>query len=281
MLFLFLAILSSTLVSLFMRLSEGHTKNTMVMFLCNYAACSAVGRFYMGSQPLLPTGGNGVFALVLGIFGGVLFLVSLALYRLNIRRNGVVMSSLFMKLGVLVPITMAMLLFHEAPAMVQLLGFGLAIGAILVLNLGGAGDHTAAGSGTLLILLLLIGGLTDSLTNVYDELGTPMWKNHFLFFIFLSAGIICLVTALIHRKPFCGGDILFGLLVGVPNYYSSRFLLLSLGSVPAIVAYPVYNVSTIVLLSLAGVLFFREHLGRRKLLGLAMILLALVLLNLA
>lgn len=280
MLFLFLAILSSTLVSLFMRLSEGHTRNTMVMFFCNYAACAAVGRYYMGTQPLLPTGADGVFAVVLGIFGGVLFLVSLALYRLNIRKNGVVISALFMKLGVLVPTAMAMVFFHETPGILQLLGFGLAVAAILVLNLGGTAEKTAAAGGMLLILLLLIGGLADSLTNVYDKLGNPLWKDPFLFYIFLSAGIICLTAALIRQEPFRGGDILFGLLVGVPNYFSTRFLLLALGSVPAIVAYPVYNVSTIVVLSLAGVLFFREHLSRRKLLGLAMILLALVLLNL-
>lgn len=280
MFFLFLAILSSTLVSLFMRLSEGHSKNAMVMFIANYAACSIVGRCFMGSTPLLPTGSGGTFALVLGIFGGVLFLLSLALYQLNIRKNGVVLSALFMKLGVLVPTAMAMLFFREIPGIPQVLGFLLAIGAILVINLDGGNASGAAGSGLLLVLLLLAGGLADSFTNIYDELGNPQWKDHFLFFIFLAAGFISLVVALIQNKPFGAGDILFGLLVGVPNYFSSRFQLLALGSLPAIVVYPVYNVGTIILISLAGVLFFRERLSRRKLMGLAMILAALVLLNL-
>jgi len=45
------------------------------------------------------------------------------------------------------------------------------------------------------------------------------------------------------------------------------------------VVYPTYSVATIVLVTLAGVVFFRERLGKRQWIGLAAILVALVLLN--
>ena len=73
---------------------------------------------------------------------------------------------------------------------------------------------------------------------------------------------------------------LFGALIGIPNFYSCRFLLLSLATVPGVVAYPVYAVAGILLVTLAGTLFFREKLNRRQWIALAIILLALVLLNL-
>ena len=75
-------------------------------------------------------------------------------------------------------------------------------------------------------------------------------------------------------------DLLFGLLIGAPNYFSSRFLLLSLNDVPAVIAYPTYSVGTIVLIALLGVWLFHERLSRRQTLAMGMILAALALLNL-
>ena len=83
----------------------------------------------------------------------------------------------------------------------------------------------------------------------------------------------------LHQR-LCPADVLFGLLIGIPNYFSARFLLLSLSSVPAVAAYPTYSVGTIVLITLVGVLLFRERISRRQALALLMILAALALLNL-
>lgn len=278
--YLLLAILSSAAVSLFMRLGETHIKNTMAMFMANYFACSLVARLFMLGRPFY-SGAEGMpFALSLGLVSGVLFLVSFLLLKYNISKNGVVLSSIFMKLGVLVPTVMAVAAFHERPTALQIAGFALAILAIIVINLepGEKRERTARG-GLWLILLLLVGGMADSFCNIYDKMGVPAFKDDFLFFTFFTAFLICLVVVLVQRKKICGADILFGLLIGVPNYFSSRFLLLALGRIPAVVSYPVYNISTIVIISLVGVFFFREKLDRRKLLGMGLICLALVMLN--
>ena len=72
---------------------------------------------------------------------------------------------------------------------------------------------------------------------------------------------------------------LFGVLLGVPNFYSVRFLLDSLNTVPAVIAYPTFSVSTIMVVTLAGVAFFKEKLSKRQWIALGIILLALALLN--
>ena len=68
-------------------------------------------------------------------------------------------------------------------------------------------------------------------------------------------------------------------LVSIPNYYSARFLLLSLGSVLAVIAYPVFSVGTIVVISAAGVVFFHESLSWHKKGALLLIRASLILLN--
>ena len=56
-------------------------------------------------------------------------------------------------------------------------------------------------------------------------------------------------------------------------------MLLSLSEIPAVVAYPTYSVGTIVAVTLAGLLLFKEKLSKRQLTALTIILAALVMLN--
>ena len=75
-------------------------------------------------------------------------------------------------------------------------------------------------------------------------------------------------------------DLLFGAIIGIPNYLSSRFLLLSLKDIPAILVYPIYSVAAIVCTTLIGLFFFKEKLSMKKIASIGLILIALVLLNL-
>ena len=68
-------------------------------------------------------------------------------------------------------------------------------------------------------------------------------------------------------------------MIGIPNYFCSRFLLLSLGELPAFVVYPIYNVGAIVIIGVAGIFVFKEKLGARKAIGFAMMIAAMALLN--
>lgn len=273
-----LAILSSAMVSIMMRYGEGRCSGRMGQLMFNYAACSVLG-FWFAAGSGTPAGGTGLtFAVGAGIVGGVLFLASLMMLQRSVSRNGVVMSSTFMKLGVLVPTLMAVLVFRERPGVSQILGFLLALTAILMLHLeGSTGD--AVGDKPLLLLLLLVGGSTDAMTNVYDKLGAAQYKDLFLLVIFLTAFCITLVLVLRGREKLNRWDVLCGLGVGIPNYFSSWFTMAALRTVPAVVVFPVYSVATIVVITLAGKFLFRETLSRRKLAAMAVIFAALILLN--
>ena len=96
----------------------------------------------------------------------------------------------------------------------------------------------------------------------------------------LTAFVLSGVIALIRREPVSWKDFAFGVLIGVPNYFCTRFLLLSLGQLQAVVVYPIYNIGAIVVISLFGLLLFRERLDRRELIGFIMIIAALIMLNL-
>lgn len=278
MLYLFLAILSSALISLLMRLSERYRKNPTSMLAVNYLMCSLLAIAFSGQLTLFPKAEGLPVTLLLGSICGALFLGSFLLLQWNTARNGVALSATFMKLGVLVPTLLSALVFGEELTALRILGVAAAVAAIVLMQ--GKDQKEAGGSMAGLVVLLLAGGLSDSMSKIYEEWGATALKDQYLLYTFFVALILCVVLCIFRRQTLCWQDALFGLLIGIPNYFSARFLLLSLAQLPAVVVYPSFSVGTIVLVTLAGVLFFKEKLGTRKWIALGVILGALVLLNL-
>lgn len=278
MIYLLLAIACSSMVSVIMRISERHVRNNMIMFTTNYAICLALSRFYMGRINLFTTAPGIGTAAVLGLFSGILYLTNFVLMQKNIYQNGIMLSSLFGKLGILVPTLMAVFVFHEEPKFTQVTGVITAVLAILLINLE-KGGFKKGGKRILLLILLLCTGITDSMANIYDKTGSSALKDHYLFYIFLAALILAFLMALFKKQRLTMKDVLFGVLIGVPNYFSSRFLLLAVGSLPAVITYPVYSVGTLIVITLVSVLLFKEKLSNQKKTALVLILGALILLN--
>ena len=278
MIYLILAIVSSMALAVVMRVSEKHSKNNFSMLAANYLMCSIIAVFGTGmfQGNIVSQEGFG-FALGLGIINGAFYLAGLMLFQWNIRVNGVTLSALFMKMGVIVSILTAIIFFKEVPRVVQVIGMVLACIAIPVIQLEKGVGKVASGLG--LVVLFVAGGITDAMSKVYEELGVAAMKNSFLFFTFISAFIFCVCLCLFKKQKLTAKDLGFGLLIGVPNYFSAYFLLHALADVPAVIAYPTYSVGTIIAVMLISRVIFKEKLSRRQLIALAMILIALVLLN--
>lgn len=278
MLNLILAVLTGGSVSIVLRMSKGHAKNDMTLFAVNYVICFLLARAFMGKTTLIVHEEGIQFALAAGIFAGAFYLINFILLQNSMKHNGVVLSSTFMKLGVLVPTLLAVTVFGEQPSLIQCLGFAIAVVGIILIHF----EKDSTGNSThkfLLIILLLVAGFTDSMANFYDKIGNPDLKDHYLFYVFVAAFIIATIAAIVRKEKPCMQDVIWGALVGIPNYLSARFLLLSLGSVPAMITYPIYSVGSIILITLAGVLLFKEKLSKQKMIALFLVIISLVLLN--
>lgn len=271
MLYLIFAVCCSALVSLIMRLSGEKVKSDIAMLAVNYLMCSAVASWFLWGSGL-PGISTGLF----GIVGGILYLASFVLLQRNVAKNGVVLSSTFMKLGVLVSIAVSVLAFGEVPGITQALGVVLALGAIILVSGKGEG---AAASRLGLVLLLLVGGMADAMSKIFEELGVKAEESWFLFGTFFTAMVLCLGMMLSQKQRPGKWELLFGLLIGIPNYFSARFFLSALETVPAVIAFPTYSVGSILVVSAVGVLAFREKLTKRQWLGIGGTLAALILLN--
>ena len=276
MISLIFGIMGSAMLSVFMRLSERKISNNIALLAVNYMTCTAVGAAYAlaggleTGRPLYLTAG-------MGIFNGVLYLSSFVLFQASVRSNGVVLSSTFMKLGLLLTMVISVAVYREMPDGLQALGFALAVCAIVLINY-----RKEAGSGGFkwsLMALLLFSGMGDSMSKIFEETGMTGMADWFLLFTFGTALPLALGLMVSRKQRIGKWEAVFGVMIGVANFFSSKLLLRALQTIPAVITYPVYNVGVILVVTVAGVLLFRERLEKRQWIGLGVILAALVLLN--
>lgn len=277
MFFLILAILSSAMVSIVMRLSTDKISANLSMLATNYFVCSLLGAVYGGFKLVVPQVDGFSVTVWLGLLSGVLYLAGLVMFQTNTRTKGIVLSSVFMKLGLLVPIVASVLLFHEIPTHRQIAGFCIAVVAIVLINLKKDGNGRGFGFG--LIVMLLLSGGADVMAKVFDVFGPAQLSALYLFYTFATAFVLCVVLV-VHKKERPGfQELLYGTLIGIPNFFSAKFLLAALTKLPAVVVYPSFSVATMLIVTLTGVAVFRERLSKVQWAALAAIIAALILLN--
>ena len=275
--YLLLAILCSAMISLLMRLSTDKVKGNVSMLAVNYITCISVAAAFTGVGNLFPADAALGNALTLGGIQGALYLLNFVLLQMNVRRSGVVLSSIFMKLGLLVSLAASILIFGETPTGLQIAGFAIAVAAIILINMDG-GESKKRG-GIWLIVMLITGGLGDTMSKVFEQTGSPALAPQFLLYTFGLALILCIALMIAKKQRIGKNELLFGVLIGVPNYFSAKFLLRSLEELNAVIVYPTFSVGTILVVTLAGVIFFKERLSKRQWIAVAAILAALVMLN--
>lgn len=277
MIYLIFAIISSALVSIIMRYSEKYIDNNISMLSINYLMCLILAGIYMGFHHLyIPLHGMNQ-SIILGIINGILYLSGFILLQRNINKNGIILSSLFMKLGILIPMLASIFIFKELPSIIQLTGFIIAIISIIFMNI--KKEETNINFKFDLLLLLIINGITDTMSKIFDEVGNTLLSEQFLFYTFLFAFILCIVLTFIKKQNFYKNEVIYGLLIGIPNYYSARFLLESLQSVPAVIVYPTYSVGAIIVVTIVGIFIFKETLYKYQKISMIGILITLILLN--
>ena len=276
MIFLLLAIVSSALVSVVMRLSTGKVKNNIGMLCANYLTCTITALAYAGFR-LAPASEGLLNAIFLGGINGFLYLASFVVFQYSVKKSGVVLSSVFMKLGMLVPLVLSVILFGETPTLIQIIGFVLAIIAIIMINQDGKEKGRA--SILNLILLLLLGGSAEGMSKVFEEVGSSALSAQFLFYTVASALVLCLFFMLAKHQKIGKNEAIYGVLVGVPNFFSAKFVLRALAHIPAIIVFPSFAVATILTVSLVGVLVFKERLSRLGWSAVGIIIVTLALLN--
>ena len=279
---LLLAMTCSACMALVLRMFRSEENNRYGIILGHYLTCTLTGFLFVSDKAIILQAPPAVY--LCGLAGGFLFVLSLVCIQVSIGRNGAILSSAFSKLGLLVPLALSFLLFHEKPGLLQMLGLVIVIISVWFFSQSQKADReTADFSLGLLLAVLFTNGMSDSMAKIYSIYGTRNEEPVYFFILFFLASLITLF--LLVRETKKGGkklsfrDLLAGILVGIPNYFSAALLLKALNGIPAFIVYPVFSSGTILIVTFVSSLFFHEKLTRRQAAGVILVLIAIVLLN--
>jgi len=301
MISLLLAIGASSTLALVLKLSESRDLERYTVTAVNYVA-AAFGALLMarGARwPLPPPDGalaqigdalgsgapvadvaGPTWAAAWGLFTGVMLFAGLTTFQVAIRRNGVGLATGMAKLGVLVPMILAIGIWGEHPAMLQWLGVGLALTAIALTNWPEPGTRWRDAIQPALLAALVCVGLSEFCSKVFQQYGDLAHKPIFLTVAFGMAGVIAWCVVAVRRRRFGWREVVVGIAVGVPNLFSIGCLVDALEVLPAAVVFPVFSAGSLLVVQFAGMLLFGERLDRRGWAAIAATLVALVLINL-
>ncbi|UOQ51326.1 hypothetical protein [Hymenobacter cellulosivorans] len=299
MLALFLSVLCSVTIVFIFKYFARFGVDTFQALIVNYVTCVVVGWLASGRPSLAPLLAGGPWLGAAVALGG-LFIGTFYLVALTAQRVGVSAASVANKMSLILPVLFNLLVLRlsQRPyTFINYAGMALALLAILLTALprrtvapaadSNAPPTTPAAGWWLPVLLFVSSGAGDSLLNFASSTLLPDAATRTLFPLvtFGTAGAIGLVLLLVRvaqgGQQFASKNLVAGMILGIPNYFSIYFLILALGNFgnDGAFVYPVANVATILLGAVGAGLLFREQLGLRGRLGLATAVVALMLIS--
>ena len=247
MIYLILAILCSTGVFVAMRLFERFNLDNHQALMWNYVFATCTG-FLMCKQFDTPMQLVGEPWFGLSLITGFWFIFTYVLMTASTQRSGVTVTSLSSKLSVVLPTLAGVVLFSEKLNLVATMGIVLALVA-LVLVVGGKGRT--------------------------DKPNKTNWLLPILIFFGTGTGDILMKLTEQKNKSAIGG---IGL--GVINFFSTFCVYHAMRCFDNVVLFPVYNIGVVSLTALTGWLLFKEKLTWKNYLGLAIAIIAVILITL-
>lgn len=278
--FLLLTIISSTSIALILKYSDTRKGEPIVLLAGNYLVASLIG------FALLTLNDGKIFSVQTLLYGsglGFLFVLSFFVYAKAISYAGTGLATTSSRLSVIIPILFSIIIFNELPNELHLFGFLFTVITFIFFYFS-VKENSSNSDGVvkyLLLFLVLIGiGINDFAIKVFKGWKPEQEEPFFVFFIFSSAFVYTLIFIITKKVKIKKETAILGMFLGIPNVFSTIFLLAALSFLPAILVYPFVNVGIILLTTVLAFLIWKEKLNRRGVLALASGLLAILFLSL-
>jgi len=258
--FLALAIIFSSGVAMTMKVANTKTLKLGQFLAVNYIVCLLGLLAWSACQT--PTR-NSLFIWLLGIFIGIMYVLSLWLFNRSISATGLALSTTLMRLSSALPTLGSLVLFVEQTNPFQILGLILAFACLPLaskepIHLGQAGKETWRGM-LWGLLLFAVYGLTDFTFKIQAELEPLTNPSSFMATIFGTALLLTLPQLFKGTRP-TKQCIFWGVVLGTTNVLTTYFWIRTLTYLPGSVAYPSLGLGVITLTTLASLLIWREKL---------------------
>lgn len=218
---------------------------------------------------------------------GALFVSIFFVMAMTAQRNGVSVTSIAGKMSVVIPVLFGVFLYNESVTFLKILGIIIALVAVY---LSSVKEDKSENTGTLLfpVLLFLGSGAIDTIlkyvqvNHVADE-DVSIFSGSLFGIAAIFAVLILAIKSIKKREAFGLKNVIAGIILGVPNYYSIVFLIKALQNknFESSTLFTINNVAIVIVSTLVGLLLFKEKFSLKNKIGVALAILGIVLVTIA
>lgn len=283
MLYLVATILLNVLISALFKVLPKYNVDALQAIVVNYCVCVITGSLFLGHVPFSATHLSESWfpwSLVMG----TAFISIFNLLAFCTRVDGITTATIANKLSLVIPVVISILLFHEGAGVTKIAGIVIALPAVYMTTR--VKEDNGKTPSLFWPLLLFVGsGLLDTLVNYvqHNFLATPEIQAAYTVYCFAVAAVFGLITVAImvalKKITLHWRNIIAGICIGVPNYFSIYFLIRSIncGVMQSSATIPVINIGTLVVSALTAIAVFKEKANTQRIIGLVLSVVAILL----
>ena len=287
MIYLFLSILFSTGLFVIFKYFGIYKIETLKAIVVNYMVAFTLG-FISSEKTITITEIPNQPWFYGAIFLGAMFVSIFFVMAITAQKNGISVASISGKMSVVIPIFFGVLLYGESINLLKITGIIIALIAVYLASI--KEDENDVKKGQLLFpMLLFVGsGIIDTSLKYIEEQFVPVEEvavfSGSLFAIAAFFGSVLLgIKALKKRDSFGFKNIIAGIILGVPNYYSIVFLIKALQTdgFESSTLFTLNNVAIVIVSSIVGLILFRERFSNKNKIGVFLAIIGIILVSLA
>jgi len=204
---------------------------------------------------------------------GALFIVVFNFYAFGTQRVGISITTVANKISLIIPVAAAIILYDDSFTYLKVVAFFLALSGIYFSSTKGGKLSFDKKYLWLIIVVFLGQGISDSIFNDFAQKFPN--EGGYLFFIVLffiasmSGIIIHTVKSIKKKNPFQLKSVFWGVIFGVPNFFSLLFFLRALAdpNLNSSIVFTLVSMGVVVSSSLIGIFLFKEKLSRTNWIG--------------
>ncbi len=226
------------------------------------------------------------FYYTLGL--GALFILVFNLMAITTQRSGLSVVSVATKMSVVIPVVFGLLYYKDSLGIYKAIGILLALIAVYLASVKKKDGLKIKPKNLIFPVLVFLGsGIIDTSIKYLEdsfvaEADVPLFSATIFFTAFTLGVLVLLVQKLRGKFQFEWKNILGGIALGIPNYFSIYFVVKALRSdlFESSGIFTVNNVAIVILSTFVGILFFKERLLPKNWLGIGLAVLGIFLIAL-
>ncbi len=278
--YLSISILLSTLIIVTFKIFHRYKINIVQAITVNYFVASGFG-FISEAGSFAPAAMIHQSWFYLAILTGLSLIVAFNLFAVSAQKAGIAITAISSRMSVAIPVLLGFMLFGDQAGIVKIAGI---IIGLLAFYFTSKKDKTIVVEKSLLylpVMLFFAVGINDSLMKIAEDIYIT---DDFVPFLATAFGFALFFGILVfgyqwqkEKQPLATKNLIAGVLLGLLNWYSTLFVLKGLSFFQVSVFMPVYNIGVVAMAAVTGMLIFGEKLTRINKIGIALALLAILL----